>query len=79
MYAANPPRADRHAPSSPGCGQPSATAPFGLQTYTHVIPGMDDEAADVVADLLAPPSPGVVVSEADGTIRGASTDDKGSE
>jgi hypothetical protein len=41
---------------------------------------MDDEAADVVADLiLAPPSPGVVVSEADGTIRGASTDDKGSE
>ena len=29
-----------------------ATVAFTLQTYTHVIPGMDQTAADSVADLI---------------------------
>ena len=29
-----------------------ATAAFTLQTYTHVIPGMDESAADTVAALI---------------------------
>jgi len=29
-----------------------ASAAFTLQTYTHVIPGMDESAADTVADLI---------------------------
>ena len=29
-----------------------ATAAFTLQVYTHVIPGMDQQAASTVADLI---------------------------
>ena len=46
-----------------------ATAAFTLQTYTHVIPGMDEQAADRVAELiLATPMPR---TEADGSILGS--------
>lgn len=34
-----------------------ATAAFTLQTYTHVIPGMDQDAADSVASLILRPEP----------------------
>lgn len=44
-----------------------ATAAFTLQTYTHVIPGMDELAADTVARLILGPK----VDEADGSILGS--------
>ena len=54
-----------------------STVAFTLQTYTHVIPGMDELAADTVAKLiLAEP---VTESEADGTILGTIDADDGSE
>jgi len=33
-----------------------ATAAFTLQTYAHVIPGMDEDAASTVADLILRPA-----------------------
>jgi integrase len=43
-----------------------ATAAFTLQTYTHVIPGMDQMAADVVARLILRPN-----EDTDGSILGS--------
>ena len=45
-----------------------ATAAFTMQTYTHVIPGMDESAAAAVAALILTPPP---VSLADGSILGS--------
>jgi hypothetical protein len=47
-----------------------ATAAFTWQTHTHVIPGMDEEAADTVAKLILAPPTLRVVPEADGSILG---------
>ena len=44
-----------------------STAAFTLQTYTHVIPGMDALAADTVAHLIL----GQPDVEADGSILGS--------
>src|SRR4029453_12204978 len=45
-----------------------SSAAFTLQTYTHVIPGMDEMAADTVAKLiLAEPA---IESDTNGTILG---------
>lgn len=48
-----------------------ATAAFTLQTYTHVIPGMDELAADTVARLIL----GTSGAESDGSIIGSITAD----
>lgn len=55
-----------------------ATAAFTLQTYTHVIPGMDKEAAEAVARLiLDPPLLRVVESDSDGSILGSIPSEEG--
>jgi hypothetical protein len=41
---------------------------FTLQTYTHVIPGMDQQAADTVAALILGPR---LVEQPDGSILGS--------
>ncbi|MFL6023914.1 MAG: tyrosine-type recombinase/integrase [Marmoricola sp.] len=43
-----------------------STAAFTMQTYTHVIPGMDELAANTVADLILRPK-----LDADGSILGS--------
>jgi hypothetical protein len=54
-----------------------SSAAFTLQTYTHVIPGMDEMAADTVARLiLAEPA---VECDTDGTILGTIAQDEGPE
>ena len=43
-----------------------ASVAFTLQTYSHVIPGMDREAATTVAELIltsTPRGPGTVVAD----------------
>jgi hypothetical protein len=53
------------------------SAAFTLQPYTHVIPGMDEMAADTVAKLiLAAPA---IDSDTDGTILGTIPEDEGPE
>ena len=49
-----------------------ATAAFTLQTYTHVIPGMDESAAATVAALILATEPG---TKADGRTLGRSEDE----
>jgi len=58
-----------------------STAAFTLQTYTHVIPGMDEAAADTVATLiLNPPQVGsAAVDETDGSILGSIDAHEGAE
>jgi integrase len=54
-----------------------SSAAFTLQSYTHVIPGMDEMAADTVAKLiLAEP---VMESDPDGTIFGTIAEDENPE
>lgn len=49
-----------------------ATAAFTLQTYTHVIPGMDQMAADAIARMIL--TPAVAEADADGSILGSIAD-----
>ncbi|WP_310962416.1 tyrosine-type recombinase/integrase [Nocardioides terrisoli] len=55
-----------------------STAAFTLQTYTHVIPGMDAVAADAVAQLILAPAP-TEIGEVDGSILGSIDDSKGDQ
>jgi len=48
-----------------------STAAFTLQTYTHVIPGMDQDAADTVAKLILARPIVEAEIEADGSILGS--------
>jgi integrase len=48
-----------------------ATAAFTLQTYTHVIPGMDELAADTVARLILETGAEEPVTDPDGSILGS--------
>lgn len=48
-----------------------ATAAFTLQTYTHVIPGMDELAADTVARLILGSTSATVNGSTIGSIRAA--------
>ncbi|WP_368737109.1 hypothetical protein, partial [Klebsiella pneumoniae] len=50
-----------------------ATAAFTLQTYTHVIPGMDQLAAESIARMIL--TPAVADGDADGSILGSITED----
>jgi hypothetical protein len=48
-----------------------STAAFTLQTYTHVIPGMDELAADTVARLILETGAEEPVTGPDGSILGS--------
>jgi integrase len=54
-----------------------ATAAFTLQTYTHVIPGMDQMAAEAIARMIL--TPAVADADADGSIFGSMADEEPSE
>ncbi|RNM12066.1 site-specific integrase [Nocardioides pocheonensis] len=54
-----------------------ATAAFTLQTYTHVIPGMDELAAEAIARMIL--TPAVADADAGGSILGSITEDAAPE
>jgi len=56
-----------------------STAAFTLQTYTHVIPGMDQDAADTVAKLILARPVIPAASAADGSILGSIEPEETSE
>jgi hypothetical protein len=49
-----------------------ATAAFTLQTYTHVIPGMDESAASTVAELILGRSGGSEPTDVHGSVHAES-------